>query len=79
MAKTYTADKVSKNHDFDFSVDDAGNITKMVIKAEVNYGTRGFMESLDIWPMLNQTQKDKVQQVYDKVARLFNNQFLGGN
>jgi len=76
MAKTYTADSVGKNHDWDFSVDDAGKITAMVIKAEVNYGTMGMVESLDIWPVLNAAQKVKAQEVYDLVKQWFNNQFL---
>lgn len=41
MGRTYTADKVSKNHDWDFSVDEDGKITSLIIKAEVNYDTRG--------------------------------------
>ena len=71
------ADKVGKNHDWDFSVDDTGNITALVIRAEVNYGSMGMMESLDIWPMLNATQKARIQEAYNLVAQWFNNQFLG--
>ena len=75
--KTYTAQSVSKNHDWDFSVDDDGNITKLVIKSEVNYGEMGMMEELDIWKLLNESQKSQMQSIYNKVAQVFNKQILG--
>ncbi len=76
MAKTYTAQSVGKNHDWDFSVDEDGKITALTIKGEVNYGEMGKMESLDIWPALNATQKSRLQQAFDQAGQWFNNQFL---
>ena len=77
MARTYTAQSVGKNHDWDFSVDEKGKITALVIRSEVNYGTVGMMESLDIWGVLNTTQKARIQTAYDLINQRFNNQFLG--
>ena len=76
MAKTYTATSVGKNHDWDFSVDDAGQITAMNVRSEVNYGSMGMTESLDIWQLLNSDQKAKMQFIYDKVALVFNKHFV---
>ena len=76
MAKTYTATSVGKNHDWDFSVDDAGQITAMNVRSEVNYGSMGLSESKDIWPILNATQKAQLQTAYDLVAQWFNSQFI---
>ena len=77
MAKTYVAQSVSLNHDFDFTVDGNGNITKMVVKAEVNYGTLGMQEQLDIWPLLSAAQKVQIQQAYERICALFDAHFLG--
>ena len=76
MVKTYTAQSVGVNHDWDFSVDSDGKITAMVVRAEVNYGTMGMTESLDIWELLNSDQKAKMQFIYDKVALVFNKHFV---
>ena len=76
MVKTYTAQSASKNHDWNFSVDDTGNVTKMVIRSEINYGSIVRMEELDIWGLLTDGQKVAAQVVYDKVAQIFNNEFL---
>jgi len=78
MAKTYVAQSVGKNHDWDFSVDEAGQITGLNISAEVDYtGDVRRGEVLDIWPVLNATQKAQIQTAYDLVAQWFNAQFLG--
>ena len=77
MAKTFIAQSVGKNHDWDFSVDNEGNITAMNVRSEVNYGTMGMTESIDIWKLLNDIQKSQMQKVYDKVAEVFNKEILG--
>ena len=76
MLKTYTANKVGKNHDWDFSVDNDGKITAINVGAEVNYGSMGMTESLDIWSLLDTTQKERIQSIYDKVKEIFDNEFL---
>ncbi|KKL20597.1 hypothetical protein LCGC14_2453870 [marine sediment metagenome] len=77
MAKTFTAQSVGINHDWDFDVDDNGNITALNIQSEVNYGEMGRVERFDIWASLNPAQKTKIQQGYDLAKQLFNNYFLG--
>lgn len=76
MAKTYTAQSVGKNHDYDFSVDNDGKITKLAIKAEVNYGEMGREEKVDVWGELTQGEKNETQRLYDIHAQLFNAHFL---
>ena len=77
MTKTYTAKSIGKNHDWDFSVDEDSKITAINVKSEVNYGTMGMLESLDIWQLLSDAQKEKMQVIYDNVAQVFNKQILG--
>lgn len=76
MAKTYKAQSIQGNHDWDFSVDSEGDITSLVIRSEVNYGTMGMTEELDIYPHLSSTQKKELQEIYDKVKDWFDRQFL---
>ena len=78
MPKTYTAQSVGKNHDWDFSVDEQGNIKSLAIKSIVQYNpdfTR--MEVLDVWPLLIQEKKDKAQTIYNFINQIFNAEFLG--
>ena len=77
MVKTYTAQSVGKNHDWDFSCDENGQITKLVVKSEVNYGTMGMTEELDVWPKLNDAIKQAMQDAYDKIANIFNKKYIG--
>ena len=77
MAKTYIAQSIGKNHDWDFSVDDDGNITALTVRAEVNYGSMGMTESRDIWSSLNEGKKQQIRVVYNQVRQWFDNQFLG--
>lgn len=77
MAKTCVAIAVGKNHDWDFDIDEFGQITKLNISSEVDYThdiRRG--EVLDIWPVLNASQKAQFQVIYDLVKTWFNNQIL---
>ncbi len=76
MAKTYIADKVIPNYDIDTTVDKNGKITAWVLNGDVNYGTRGMSESLDIWPLLTTAQKSTLQTIYNKMGQLFANHFL---
>lgn len=75
--KTYTAQSVGPNHDWDFVTDDQGAITALNIQGEVNYGEMGRTETINIWPALNQTQKDQLQVAYNQIAQYFRNQFVG--
>ncbi len=77
MGKTYTAQSVSRNHDWDYTVDDNYNITALVIRAEVNYGEMGRVESLDVWPLLNPGEKTVAQQAYNRVKQIYDAHFLG--
>lgn len=77
MAKTYTAISVGLNHDVDVQVDSQGNITAWVLNGEINYGTMGRDETLDVWPLLNPGQQTTLQLVYDNIKQLFNDHFLG--
>lgn len=76
MPKTYTAQSVEPNHDYDFSVGAGGLITAMVVKAIVNYGSMGREERLDIWPLLSVAQRQAIQSAYNQIGALFNQHYL---
>jgi len=76
MAKIYTAQSVAANHNWQFVFSDGGDISGLVIKGEVNYGSMGKIEQLDIWPHLSAAQKAQIQNAYNAVRTWFNNQFL---
>ena len=83
MAKIYNAMEImAGNHDWDFSEDEAGNITKLCVTGSVIYASGDDemvrVENLDIWQTMSPTQKAKVQQAYDAAKQAFDNYFLGG-
>ena len=82
MPKQWTAIEVQgTNHDWDFQVDDQGQITGLLIKGSVAYDngdeTMVRTESFNVWAVMNQTQKDKLQAAYTAAKNAFDNHFLG--
>ena len=76
MVKTYTAQSIAANHNWQFVFADGGEISGLVIKGEVNYGSMGKVETLDIWPHLTPAQQAQIQNAYNAVRTWFNKQFL---
>ncbi len=78
--KTYEAQSISGNHDIDYRVDEAGQITAMRVKSIVVYsdGSEDLRrrEEVDVWPLLNIGQQITAQIEYDLVVALFNAEFL---
>ncbi len=80
MAKVYEATGIAPgNHDWDYTVDETGQITALNVKGSVEYdgGEMVRAESLDIWPGMAPTLKGKVQQAYTAAVNAFNNYFMG--
>lgn len=80
MAKDFVATAVaSGNHDWDFMVDkQTGNVTALFVRGSVEYNNGEMVrgERVDIWPVMSQAQKDKVQAAYTAAVQFFNNYFL---
>lgn len=81
MAKQYIAIAVDGNHDWDFDIDNAGQIIGLNIKGEVDWSDgeneRRTTERLDIWLLMTAAQKIAVQNAYDKAVLAFKNNFIG--
>ena len=71
-----TVKSIDKNHDWDFAVDEAGNITELVIVAEINYGSMGSIAQKDIWTSLTDAQKAQMQTIYNKTKEWYAKQFV---
>lgn len=69
MPKTYVAQKVNNLNGVSFSVDEEGKLTSVTAVCEVNYGSMGQMETIDILALLNAGEKQKAQAFYDKVMQ----------
>ena len=71
-----TVKSIAKNHDWDFEVDEDGNIIALKIRAEVNYGRVGSSESRDIWPALTDAWKADIQLAFNRTSQWFSEQFV---
>ena len=76
MPKTLTATNIAQIGGFQFSLDATGTVVGLVVTAEVNYGSRGQTERVDIWPLLTAAQKTQAQALYNKVKQLLEEEFL---
>ena len=76
MPKLLTATNISQIGGFQFVLNATGTVVSLVVSAEVNYGSRGQIERVDIWPLLTATQKTQAQALYNKVKQLLEEEFL---
>ena len=66
MAKTLVAQNVANMNAINFAVDKEGKLTAITVVCEVNYGELGMMETVDVFPSLNDGEKAVAQKFYDK-------------
>lgn len=64
MVRTYTAQDIVGIGDFSFEVE-GSKIEGLTCQIEVNYGSRGMIEYVDLWAEFNPGQKQQVQALYD--------------
>ena len=76
MPKTYTATSITRLAGLDFQVNGQGLLTGLWAKAEVNYGTKGQSETVNIWPLLTLAQQVAAQSLYNRVKALLEAEFL---
>ena len=78
MAKTMTAISVDREKSWKYIADDAGNILKLIISAEVTYdnGQRQ-RDPEDIWATLPSDKKAKIQNAYTQSSQWYDSKILG--
>jgi len=67
MAKTLIAKNIANIGSIRFVADEAGNLTKIEVTCEVNYGTLGMTETIDLLPQLTTPQKKVAQNFYSNL------------
>jgi hypothetical protein len=78
MAKTLTAKNIANIGEVRFSVDKNGNLTKLEVTCEVNYGIMGMTETLDILPHLTSPDEiGKAKALYKAIKRELERIYLG--
>ena len=64
MPKTFVAQNIVRINPVHFEVQE-GVVTELVCNAEVNYGEMGLTHQFKLWGLLNTTQKQRAQKLYD--------------
>ena len=67
MPKTFTAKNIANISSVRFEVDENGNLTKIEVACEVNYGTLGLVETVDLLPQLTSPQKATARTFYNNL------------
>ena len=67
MAKTLIAKNIANIGSIRFVADEAGNLTKIEVTCEVNYGTLGLTETVDLLPQLTSPQKATARTFYNNL------------
>jgi len=77
MPKTLTAKNIASIGNIRFETDNAGNLTKVEVTCEVNYGTMGLNETIDLLPQLTAAQKTAAQNFYNNLKSKLEALILG--
>ena len=77
MAKTYTAQKVANIENIRFGIDASGNLTLIEVSCEVDYGTMGLYETIDLLPELTAMQKITAKAFYNNLKTKLEKVILG--
>ena len=67
MPKTLVAQNVASISSIRF-VAEAGLVSGLVCQFEVNYGTQGLSDTLDIWLTLTAAQQNRIQEIYNAIV-----------
>jgi len=70
MPKTYTAQNIANIGPITFVYDEAGNLTELNVTCEINYGTFGLTETVNILPHLTSPDEvGKADALYKAIKR----------
>jgi hypothetical protein len=67
MVKTLTAKNIASIGSIRFEVDASGNLTKVEVNCEINYGELGMTQTIDLLPQLTSAQKQVAQSFYNNL------------
>ncbi|MBI4282646.1 MAG: hypothetical protein HY672_04080 [Chloroflexi bacterium] len=76
MPKTVAAQNIADIRNLRFSVDDGGTLQGLEMTVEVNYGSFGATETLDVLPKLSAAQRTAAQALYDRLKAILEEKFL---
>ena len=77
MPRTATVQNIASILGISFTLDKKGELTGIPVNLELNWGTFGTNETIDIFPELNQGQKTAAQAFYDNLKRILEMKVLG--
>ena len=77
MVKTFIAQKIVSIGSIKFDLNADGKVNAFTAICEVSYGTMSRNEVVDLWPLLNSTEKQRVQQVYSAIESKLATEILG--
>ncbi len=75
-AKALTAQNIHSISNVRF-VTEGPAVTGIMVDCEVNYGTRGLNEQIDVWPLLTFDEKVSAQLLYESIGKSLDQEFLG--
>ena len=69
MAKTITVKNINNIGNINFALDDRGKLKELNVTCEINYGTFGMAETLNILPHLSSPEIGKAEALYKAIKR----------
>lgn len=69
MPKTRIAKNVSELTTLHFRAEN-GDVVGLTCDVEVNYGDRGMLEQVEIYPLLASTERNQIQAVYTRLKQI---------
>lgn len=67
MPYQWTAKNIVSINPISFISDDGITVSKLICQCEVNYGEFGLSHTIDLWIDMNDTQKARVQAIFDAI------------
>jgi hypothetical protein len=78
MAKTFTAQNIHSIDSINFVLDEEGRLKELNVTAEVNYGTFGMTETINILPHLKSPDEvGKAEALYKAIKKELEKIYLG--
>ena len=65
MPKTLIAQNIARIGGLTLGLDDQGKVNSFQVTCEVNYGSMGMTETLELWDKLSSAQRTQIQTVFN--------------
>jgi len=76
MPKTYSVKAIHTFNPLQF-VMDGEDVVGFTVSVELNMGSFGITQQLDLWDKMNEQQRQTIQSLHDKIAQALNDYYLG--